>query len=98
MPQGQYDNTNRGAIYVNDRKQQQNHPDRTGTLNVEGVEYFINGWIKTAGPNSQNPGQQFMSLSVKRKDQQHGQGGGQRSGQQNQGQQQGNYNPNQCPF
>lgn len=60
----EYDNRNRGVIFVNDRKQKDTHPDRTGTLNVEGVEYFIDGWIKT----SSKDGKQFLSLSVKRKD------------------------------
>lgn len=59
-----YDNTNRGAIFVNDKKQAgSNQPDRRGTINVDGVEYFIDGWLKTSGSGSK-----FMSLSVKRKD------------------------------
>lgn len=64
-----YDNTNRGAIFKNDRKEKETHPDRTGTLNVEGKEYWINGWLKEgkSGP--------FLSLSVKPKDEQ---GGGHR--------------------
>lgn len=63
-----YDNTNRGVMFVNDRKQDGDRkPDRTGTLNVDGIEYFIDGWIKKA----QN-GSSFLSLSVKRKDKQPG--------------------------
>ncbi|MEN5181730.1 hypothetical protein ABE501_18365 [Comamonas testosteroni] len=65
-----YDNTNRGVMFVNDRKQEGDRkPDRTGTLNVEGVEYFVDGWIK----QSQN-GNPFLSLSLKRKDKQPGGG------------------------
>lgn len=63
-----YNNTNRGVMFVNDRKQEGDRkPDRTGTLNVEGVEYFVDGWIK----QSQN-GNSFLSLSLKRKDKQPG--------------------------
>lgn len=60
----QYDNTNRGALFVNDRKAKDTHPDRTGTLNVEGVEYFIDGWLKDTSKGK------MLSLSVKRKDKQ----------------------------
>lgn len=60
-----YDNTNRGVIFVNDRKEREGQPDRSGSINVEGVEYFLDGWIKTS-----ESGRQFMSLSVKRKEKQ----------------------------
>jgi hypothetical protein len=45
MPQ-QYDNTNRWTLFRNDRKERDTHPDHTGTLNVDGVEYFLNAWVK----------------------------------------------------
>ena len=62
----EFDKTNRGAIFVNDKKQEgSKQPDRTGSLNVDGVEYFLDGWLKKS-----NSGQSFMSLSVKRKDKQ----------------------------
>jgi hypothetical protein len=40
-----YDNTNSGAIFKNDRKETESHPDMTGTLDVEGTEYRISGWF-----------------------------------------------------
>lgn len=60
-----YDNTNRGILFKNDRKEKDTQPDRTGSINIEGVEYFLDGWIKTS-----ESGRQFMSLSVKRKEKQ----------------------------
>lgn len=60
-----YDNTNRGVLFKNDRKEKDTQPDRTGSINIEGVEYFLDGWIKTS-----ESGRQFMSLSVKRKEKQ----------------------------
>ena len=42
----QYDNTDRGALFKNDRKEKDTHPDLGGTLNVGGKEYFINAWKK----------------------------------------------------
>ena len=59
----QYDNTNRGALFRNNRKEQDSHPDHTGSINIDGKEYYLNAWIKT----SQN-GNKFFSLSVKPKD------------------------------
>ena len=54
---------NSGAIFKNDRKQQDNHPDYKGDAEVGGVKYWVSGWIKTAGPNAKNPGSKFMSLA-----------------------------------
>lgn len=41
----EYDNTNRGALFKNDRKEKENDPDYTGVGNLNGVECFINAWI-----------------------------------------------------
>lgn len=59
-----YDNTNRGALFRNDRKTKDTQPSHTGTLNVDGVEYFLDAWVKEGQKGK------FFSVSVKRKDQQ----------------------------
>jgi hypothetical protein len=41
-----YDNTNRGVLFDNDRKETDNHPDMNGTLNINGVEHWFSGWWK----------------------------------------------------
>ncbi len=58
-----YDNTNRGALFKNDRKESENHPDYTGQINVGGVEFWLSAWIKKS-----KAGKNFMSLSVKLKE------------------------------
>jgi hypothetical protein len=63
-----YDNTNRWTLNKNDRKEKDTHPDYKGSLNVNGVDYWIDGWIKD-GANGK-----FISGSMKRKDQQGGGG------------------------
>lgn len=62
-----YDNTNSGAMFPND-KQKSTHPDFKGSINVDGVEYWISAWCKTSGPSSKKPGQDFLSLSISPKD------------------------------
>ncbi len=57
MPE--YDNTNSGTFFVNDRKEKETHPDYNGKINVEGTEYYLKGWKKTA-----KSGTKFLSLAV----------------------------------
>ncbi len=60
----QYDNTNRGVLFDNDRKETDNHPDMTGTLNIDGVDHWFSGWWKDGTKG------EFLSLSIgKPKDQ-----------------------------
>tara|TARA_R110000772_G_scaffold262117_1_gene381028 strand:+ start:268 stop:486 length:219 start_codon:yes stop_codon:yes gene_type:complete len=58
-----YDNTNRGAMFKNDRKKSDTHPDLGGTIDVGGTEYFINAWKKES-----KTGTPFYSISVKLKE------------------------------
>jgi len=66
MPE--YDNTNSGTFFVNDRKEKETHPDYNGKINVEGKEYYLKGWKKTA-----KSGVNFQSLALNPVD---GAGGG----------------------
>lgn len=56
-----YDNTNSGALFKNNRRQKDTHPEFTGKLNVGGVDYYLNGWRKA--PEGKEA---FISLSVKK--------------------------------
>lgn len=58
-----YDNTNRGALFKNTRKDSDNHPDYNGSINVDGVEYWLSAWVKEGAKGK------FFSLSVKSKEQ-----------------------------
>ena len=57
----QTDNT--GAVFVNDRKQEDAHPDRTGSALIDGRPYYVNGWLRKT-----KDGQTYLALSFKRKD------------------------------
>lgn len=60
----QFDNTNRFVLFKNDRKSLDTHPDYTGTINIDGIEYFLDGWIKDGAKGK------FISGKTKRKDKQ----------------------------
>jgi hypothetical protein len=55
---------NSGALFKNQKKEQPQHPDYTGELDVAGVQYWLSAWIR----ESKN-GTRFLSLSVKEKGQ-----------------------------
>lgn len=57
-----YDNTNRGTLGANERKTTDNHPDLSGKLNVNGVEYWLSGWNKKSDRGD------FISLQIKPKE------------------------------
>jgi uncharacterized protein (DUF736 family) len=54
-----YDDSNRGVLFKNDRKKTEKHPDLSGTININGVDHWLNAWSKV----SQN-GKKFISLSI----------------------------------
>lgn len=60
-----YDNTNRGSIWKNDKKEKDTHPDFTGSLNVDGTEYWVSAWKRKEGAAAKAPA---LSFSIKPKD------------------------------
>ena len=61
----EYNNENRGILFRNDKKTEDRHPDFNGSINANGVDYWLSGWIKES-----KEGKKFFSLSVKPKEQQ----------------------------
>lgn len=55
----QFDNTNKGTLFVNDQKSKETSPDYSGKVNVNGREFRIAGWKKQS-----KAGKTFLSLSV----------------------------------
>lgn len=62
----QYDNTNRGILSRNDRKEKDTHPDFRGELNCNGVDGWLSGYIKERKDGKGR----FFSLQWKPKDEQ----------------------------
>lgn len=60
----EFDNTNRGTLYKNRKKENDRHPDYTGQLNVDGKELWLSAWLK----ESSKTGEKYFSLSVRPKE------------------------------
>ena len=54
----EYDRTNTGALFTNDRKTTDKHPDMNGKINIAGVEHWFSGWWKKGQRGD------FLSLSI----------------------------------
>lgn len=60
-----YDNTNTGALFINDKREKDTHPHMRGSINIEGKEYWVSAWTKIS-----KSGQKFQSLAFTAKEQQ----------------------------
>ena len=54
-----YDETNRGAIWKNDNKEKETHPDFKGSVNVDGREYWVAAWRRADGASPSSPALKF---------------------------------------
>lgn len=44
-----YDNNNRGALWKNERRNSEKHPNLRGTAEINGVEYWVSAWTSKEG-------------------------------------------------
>lgn len=63
MEEKKYNDNNRGALFKNDRKEKETHPDYKGSMTVEGKEYWVSGWVKVS-----SNGNKFLSVSLTEKE------------------------------
>jgi len=61
-----YDNTNSGAIFTNKKKVKDSDPLYRGSVDVEGVEYWVSSWV-----NISKAGEKYMSLKLTKKEDAH---------------------------
>src|SRR5690242_3616526 len=59
------DNTNRGAIWKNDKKERDTHPDFKGELDVDGRKYWVSAWRRREDASPKAPA---LSFSIKPKE------------------------------
>jgi len=59
-----YDNTNRGFIRKNEKKETDKHPDYRGEIDIEGQKYWLSGWLN----EHENMGGKYFQLSATKKE------------------------------
>ena len=60
---------NSGAIFKNDKKETESHPDYKGSARVAGIDYWVSVWVNTSAK-----GNKYMSTSFTAKEQVQDQG------------------------
>ena len=60
---------NSGALFKNDKKESDSHPDYKGSAMIQGSEFWVSGWI-----NVSSAGTKYMKFSYSPKEQVHSNG------------------------
>lgn len=67
----EYNDDNRLAIWKNDKKETDKHPDFKGNGMVNGVEVWVSAWLRAEGDNPKSPS---LRISVTPKEEAHSSG------------------------
>jgi hypothetical protein len=59
-----YDNNNRGAVWRNEKKATDRHPDFTGKATIDGVDYYVSAWKRGPDDNPKAPALRFSVTPV----------------------------------
>ena len=54
------ENKNSGALFKNDKKATEQHPDYTGNITIQGKEYYLSAWVN----ESARTGQTYFALKT----------------------------------
>lgn len=54
------ENKNSGALFRNDKKATEQHPDYTGNITIEGKEYYLSAWVN----ESARTGQKYFAIKA----------------------------------
>ncbi len=57
-----FDRTNTGVLFRNNKATTDKHPTHTGSINIDGVEYWLSAWVKEGAKGK------FFSFAVKPKE------------------------------
>lgn len=51
---------NSGVLFRNDKRETEKHPEYTGKITIEGVEYYLSAWVN----ESARTGQKYFTLKA----------------------------------
>ena len=60
----EYNNTNRGQIWKNEDRKSDSHPHFKGSMDIDGVEYWVSAWTRKPDANPKSPA---LTFSFKKK-------------------------------
>jgi hypothetical protein len=63
-----YDNTNSGMMARNERRTTDKHPEFSGSINVEGVDYWLSAWVNEGKAGGKLEGKKYFSIKINRKE------------------------------
>lgn len=63
-----YDNTNSGMLARNERRTTDKHPEYSGSINVEGVDYWLSAWVNEGKAGGKMEGKKYFSIKLNRKE------------------------------
>jgi hypothetical protein len=55
----QFDNSNKGGIWKNDKRESETHPHFKGNAEVGGIDYWVSGWLRNKDGNPNAPAMKF---------------------------------------
>ena len=61
----EYNNTNRGQIWKNEDRKSDTHPHFKGSMDIDGVEYWVSAWTRKPDANPKSPA---LTFSFKKKE------------------------------
>lgn len=64
-----YDNINSGMLARNENRKTDKHPEYSGSINVEGVDYWVSAWVNEGKPGGKMEGKKYFSIKINRKEQ-----------------------------
>jgi hypothetical protein len=64
-----FDNTNSGMMARNENRKSDKHPEFTGSINVNGVDYWLSAWVNEGKPGGKLEGKKYFSIKLNPKEQ-----------------------------
>ena len=64
----EYDNTNSGMMARNERRTTDKHPEFSGSLNVEGTDFWLSAWVNEGKAGGKMEGKKYFSIKLTRKE------------------------------